>query len=339
MKPMRERNQVTVAIVGTILIATALLVSTNLDKLPFLNSTKSYTAHFPNAEGLREGDDVRVEGISVGSIDSIKVDGAHVDVGFTIKSDVTLGRDSRASIEVATVLGNLFLQIESAGPGSLPDGATLAKSGTVPYSLLEALNAFGNFSRRTQIGTLRKSLDTLSTTINAVAPPDVKAALHGLSDVATTIASKQQDISSILRSANTVVSTLNQNSDALVSLLAQGDEFLKLVEQRHAVISRLLADTANLGRQLRRLIGKDGAQFTALFRNLDTVTGVLRKERAALQNAVVNLGQFSINITNATGSGPFLDLFSPTVLVPDNQIKACGPHPETVSKKPCGVVK
>jgi phospholipid/cholesterol/gamma-HCH transport system substrate-binding protein len=334
---MRERNQVSVAIVGTILIAAVLLVAVNLDKLPFFNPRNSYSAHFPNAEGLRTGDDVRVEGITVGSVDSIKVDGDHVDVGFSIKSEVKLGRDSRASIEVATVLGNLFLQIESAGPGTLPDGATLAKPGAVPYSLLEALNAFGQFSQKTQIGTLRKSLQTLSTTINSVAPSDVKSALNGLSDVATTIASKQNDIASILQSANTVVHTLNQNSGALVSLLAQGDEFLKLVEQRHAVISRLLVDTANLGRQLRKLIGEDGAQFASLFSNLATVTGVLRKEKRALQNAVVNLGQFSVNIANATGSGPYLDLFSPTILVPDNQLKACGPHPEDVSKKPCGV--
>lgn len=339
MKPMRERNQVSVAIFGTILIATVLLVSINLDKLPFFHSTNSYTAHFPNAEGLREGDDVRVEGISVGSVDSIKVDGDHVDVGFSIKSDIALGRDSRASIEVATVLGNLFLQIESAGPGTLPDGATFRRPGTVPYSLLEALNAFGNFSRQTQIGTLRKSLNTLSTTINAVAPPDVKAALRGLSDVATTIAGKQQDISSILQSANAIVHTLNDNSDALTSLLADGDEFLKLVEQRHAVISRLLVDTADLGRQLRHLVARDGANFTALFRNLDTVTAVLRREKQALQNAVINLGQFSVNIANATGSGPYLDLFSPTVLIPDNQLKACGPDPTHAGKKPCGESK
>jgi phospholipid/cholesterol/gamma-HCH transport system substrate-binding protein len=337
MKSMRERNQVAVAIVGTILIAAVLLIAVNLDKLPFFNPTNSYTAHFPNAEGLRTGDDVRVEGITVGSVDSIKVDGAQVDVGFSIKSDVQLGRDSRASIEVATVLGNLFMQIESAGPGTLPDGATLPEPGAVPYSLLEALNAFGKFSQKTQIGTLRKSLQTLSTTINSVAPSDVKTALNGLSDVATTIAAKQNDITEILQSANAVVSTLNHNSNALVSLLAQGDEFLKLVEQRHTVISQLLADTANLGRQLRKLIGKDGAQFAGLFSNLATVTAVLSKEKRALQNAVVNLGQFSVNIANATGSGPYLDLFSPTVLVPDNQLKACGPHPEDAGKKPCGV--
>lgn len=337
MKPMRERNQVTVAIVGTIVVAAVVLLAVNLQNLPFLHSTTTYHAEFASSDGLKSGDDVRVEGISVGSVDSVKVVRAHVDVQFTIKSDIELGDTSRASIEVATVLGNLFLQIESAGTGTLADGGTIPEKRTVvPYSLLDALNAFGKFARKTHVATLEKSLQTLSRTLGNVAPDDVQAALKGLSNVATTIAGKQQDITSILQSANTIVDTLNHNSNALVDLLTEGDEFLKLVKQRHAVISRLLVDTANLGRQLRRLLAKNGVDLTALFRNLDTVTAVLRKEQRQLQDAIVNLGQFSVNIANATGSGPYLDVFSPTVLVPDNQIKACGPDPASVKNKPCG---
>ncbi|HEX3336598.1 MAG TPA: MCE family protein [Jatrophihabitans sp.] len=336
MKAMCERNQVSVAIWGTLIAAALVLTSINLDKLPFVNSTNTYYADFANAAGLKSGDDVRVEGISVGKVESVKVEGDHVHVGFTVQSGIKIGAASAATIEVATVLGNLFLQVESAGPSPMAAGATIpVPRTTVPYSLLGALNTFGNFSRRTDLPTLQQSLKTLARTISGVAPKDVKAALHGLSDVSNTLASKQNEITSILSSTDAIVTTLNANSGALVGLLIQGDQFLRLVEQRHELISQLLRDTARLGSQLSELIGRNGPQLQALLANLDAVTGVLAKEKAQLQSAVVNLGQFSLNIANVGGAGPWLDLLSPTVVVPDNQLVGCGKNPAAESK-PCG---
>jgi phospholipid/cholesterol/gamma-HCH transport system substrate-binding protein len=336
MKPMRERNQVVVAVWGTILVAAVILVSINLSKLPFINSTKDYHADFANADGLKSGDDVRVEGISVGSVDSVTVQGDHVHVGFSVKSGLKLGGQSRASIEVATVLGNLFMQVESAGTGTLPEGATIPLSRTVvPYSLLGALNAFGNFSQGTDIPTLQRSLRTLASTISGIAPKDAKAALRGLADVSSTLARKQRQVGQVLTAADSIIRTLNQNSGALVGLLVQGDEFLKLVQQRQAIVNQLLRDTARLGAQLRVLIQRNGAQLTTLLSGLDRVSGVLVKEEQQLQNAVVYLGQFGVNIANATGAGPWLDLLTPTVVVPDNQIRGCGTDPGGTKKKPC----
>jgi phospholipid/cholesterol/gamma-HCH transport system substrate-binding protein len=335
MKPMRERNQVSVAIWGTIVAAAVVLLSINLGNLPFINSTNTYYANFANADGLKGGDDVRVEGISVGSVDSVKVQGDHVHVEFSVQSDIALGSASRASIEVATVLGNLFMQVESAGGGHLAEGTTIPVSRTeVPYSLLGALNAFGKFSERTDVPKLQRSLQTLATTISGIAPKDAKAALRGLADVSTTLASKQQQVSQILQAADFIVHTLNQNSGALVGLLLQGDEFLQLVEQRHALIVQLLRDTARLGAQLRTLMERNGAHLNTLLASLDTVGAVLVKEKRQLQNAIVYLGQFGENITNSTGAGPWLDLLTATAVIPDNQLSGCGTNP-AAQKKPC----
>jgi phospholipid/cholesterol/gamma-HCH transport system substrate-binding protein len=174
----------------------------------------------------------------------------------------------------------------------------------------------------------------LATTISGISPSDAKAALRGLADVSSTLAGKQQQVSDILRAADTIVHTLNQNSGALVGLLVQGDEFLKLVEQRNALVNQLLRDTARLGAQLRVLMQRNGAQLQTFFRSLDTVTALLVKERQQLQNSIVYLGQFGSNITNATGSGPWLDLLSSGVVLSDNEIAGCGKKPQTL-KKPC----
>jgi phospholipid/cholesterol/gamma-HCH transport system substrate-binding protein len=336
MKPMRERNQLAVAVVGTVIIGALVLLSLNLGRLPFVNPKTTYHANFANADGLTSGADVRVLGISVGSVKSVKVDGDHVAVAFTVKDGLHLGDQSHASIEVATVLGQLYLQVESGGAGRLHGGGTIPVSRTtVPYTLIGALDAFGSFAGQTNLPKLRASLQTLATTISGINPKDAHAALTGLADVATTLAGKQEQISSILDSANTITTTLNANTSALLSLLGEGDAFLKLAQQRQTVINQLLQSTADLGKQISVLITKNGAQLGSLLDNLTSITKVLVDDKAMLQEAVVNLGQFSINIANATGSGPWLDLLTPTVVIPDNQIKACGAHPDS-SKGPCG---
>jgi phospholipid/cholesterol/gamma-HCH transport system substrate-binding protein len=335
VKPLRERNQVAVAIWGTLAAAVVVLLSINLGSLPFINSTTTYYADFANGDGLKSGDDVRVEGISVGSVNSVSVQGDHVHVSFDIKSGIDLGGQSRATIEVATVLGNLFMQVESAGPGHLAGGSTIPVSRTVvPYSLLGALNAFGEFSEKTNIPTLQHSLRTLADTIAGIAPRDARAALDGLAKVSGTLAAKQQQVSDVLSAAKSIVQTLNQNSGALVGLLVQGQEFLHMVVQRHALVDRLLRDTARLGNQLSVLMRHDRAQLYTFLSSMDTVSRLLVREKQQLQRSIVYLGQFGTNITNVTGAGPWLDLLTPSVVVPDNQLVGCGTSPET-QKKPC----
>jgi phospholipid/cholesterol/gamma-HCH transport system substrate-binding protein len=336
LKPMRERNQVMVAIVGTALAALLVLMSINLSNISFLNPTTTYYADFANADGLKGGDDVRVEGISVGSVQSVKVQGDHVHVTFTVKHGLALGGQSNASIEVATILGNLFMQLESAGPGTLPGGATIPVSRTtVPYNIVKALTQFGQFTNNTDIPQLRRSLQTLAASLNGIKPGDARAALSGLASIATTVASKQNQISQILDSASAITDTLNKNSSTLVTLLDQGDQLLKLVNARQAAIGQLLTDTANLGHQVSTLIGRNNAQLTPLLANLNSVSALLASQKAKLQQAAVNLGQFSVNLANASGSGPWIDLIVPGAVEPDNVIKACGPNPNT-SGGPCG---
>jgi len=335
LKPLRARNQVLVALVGTVLAAAVVLASINLEKLPFVHRSVTYHAQFANADGLRPGDDVRVEGISVGKIDTVKVEGSHVRVDFTVRSGLRLGGASHASIEVATVLGDLFMQVESSGPGTLPSGGTIPVSRTtVPYTLIDAFSHLGEFSDQTDLPALRTSLKTVAATLQGIAPDDARAALSGLADVSKTLAGKQQQISRILTAAAGITDTLDSNSGALVQVLGQSNEFLALLRQRQKVIDSLLRHTAQLGRQLRKLIDRNGAQLQPLLGNLDKVGRVLAADKQQLQQAVVNLGDFSINIANASGSGPWLDLLSPVAVTPDNVIVGCGAQPNSKSG-PC----
>lgn len=328
MKPLRERDQAMVAIVGTIVGALIVLLSMNLRHLPFTSSGPTYRAEFANAGGLTSGRDVRVAGITVGTVKSVKVSGDHVEVRFTVRGGVHLGANTGASVEVATVLGEVFMQLESSGPGTLtPRTPIPVQRTTVPYTLLDAFGALGQSTAKTDLPTLRSALDQLAAAVNATSPADVSATLTGLSKIAQAVASRQDEITQLLHDAGQVAQTLANNGGALVSLLSQGDTFLRMLEDRHAAIEQLLTDTARLGLQLRALISQNATHLTSALNSLTTVSAVLSADKTQLEQSIKTLGEFSSNIANVTGSGPWLDLMLPSVLEPDNVIAACGTHP------------
>src|SRR2546421_2717382 len=86
----------------------------------------SYRAAFTEAGGLMSGDNVIISGVNVGKVTAVDLAGDHVEVSFTISDGaVRLGRPTRASITAVTLLGKRGLQLQSAGPGSLPAGSEI----------------------------------------------------------------------------------------------------------------------------------------------------------------------------------------------------------------------
>jgi len=329
VKGLRERDQAIVAIVGTVLIGAGVLFALGFNQLPFLHPSTTYTAEFANSGGLQSGDDVRVAGVSGGSVDSVALAGDHVQVKFTVKRGLALGGQSTATIEIATVLGNVFLQVESAGPGHLRSGVPIPVGRTtVPFTLLDAFGDFASNVQRANVPTLEQSLTELSATLNGISKPAIEATLTGLTKLSQALASRQDEIAELITSAQQVIDMLQSKGSAIVNVLSNSDTFLRMLNARHEVIRKLFEDTAALGAEITSLIQTDGAPLSAALANVDKLSAILAKDDAQLRRSITLLGQFSVNIANVTGSGPWIDILLPTDLIPDNVIATCGVHPK-----------
>src|ERR671926_222429 len=132
MRPFRERNPLTIGIVG---MATAGLVTLLAFNLQSFAGGTTYSAAFSEAGGLKPGEEVRIAGVKVGKVTSVDLDGDHVKVKFT--SSAHFGTDTRVQIKIKTILGSHFLALDPKGPGRQPTGKEIPLSRTsAPYEVV-----------------------------------------------------------------------------------------------------------------------------------------------------------------------------------------------------------
>jgi phospholipid/cholesterol/gamma-HCH transport system substrate-binding protein len=74
-------------------------------------------ARFDRIDGLAVGGDVRVAGVKVGSVDSTAIDPKTYQavVGFTVRDDIRLPKDSSAVITSESLLGGNYLALAPGG--------------------------------------------------------------------------------------------------------------------------------------------------------------------------------------------------------------------------------
>jgi phospholipid/cholesterol/gamma-HCH transport system substrate-binding protein len=336
VRTFREGNLVATGLVAGAVLLAATLLALNFSRLPVLSGTTTYRALFANAGGLTAGDIVTVAGVRVGSVTGLSLRGDQVEVRFTVANSVRIGSQSSAGMKVLTPIGQEYLEITPAGPGTLHGPIPEART-TIPLTLVGDLSTLSNETARLNLAQLERSLDVTSTTLRGVPKASVSSALTGLARLSTIIASRQQDLSTLVTSAASISGVLARHSADLVNLVGQGDLVLRVLEQRRAAITALLATTSSLGRQLTSLFDGSAGQLTSLLANLDTVSRTLADDRGDLATAIPLLQAFSRYAANATGSGPFADFTLPTLLIPDNVIAQCAKERLTDPLRGCRV--
>jgi phospholipid/cholesterol/gamma-HCH transport system substrate-binding protein len=88
-------------------------------------------ARFSSVDGLASGNDVRIGGVKVGSVNTLSVDPAtyQVIVHMTIGSDIKLPQDTEASITGDGLLGGKYVKVDPGNAeATIPPGGLIEKT-------------------------------------------------------------------------------------------------------------------------------------------------------------------------------------------------------------------
>lgn len=306
MTPFRDRNPVVIGAIGLAVIAALLLLAFNIDRLPLLAGS-THSAAFSEAGGLKTGDDVRVAGVKVGQVTGVGLEGSHVRVDFRVNDATKLGSRTSAAVRIKTILGQKFLALAPAGGGRL-DGEIPIRRTTAAYDVVDAFSDLTRTTERIDTGQLATALDTVADTFRD-SPRDVRAALDGLGRLSRTVASRDEQLRTLLAHAHRVTGVLSQRNTQIVSLLSDGDLLLQELRRRRADIHRVLVSTATLADQLTGLVRDNRAAIRPALARLRGVLDTLETNQASLDKSIQLLAPFVRLFANTLGNGRWFDTY------------------------------
>src|SRR5436305_12473296 len=91
-------------------VLTAYLAFT-IGNIRLFQHTYKLTATFDDATGLLSADNVKVAGVVVGKVDSVKIDQGRAQVAFSVNDSVKVPSDSQVAIRWRNLIGERYLYI------------------------------------------------------------------------------------------------------------------------------------------------------------------------------------------------------------------------------------
>jgi phospholipid/cholesterol/gamma-HCH transport system substrate-binding protein len=242
------------------------------------------TAYFPSAVGLYPGDDVRVVGVPVGTIDSIEPRASDVKVTMTLQDGVKVPANAKALVIAPNIVSARFIQLAPAytGGAEMADGAEIGLDRTaVPVEWDEVKQQLTQLSAQLgpQPGTMQ---GPLSAFVNQAADTfdgngdSFRQALRELSQTAGRLGDSRTDLFGTIRNLQVLVNALSNSNEQIVQF-----------SNHVASVSQVLADSSA---DLDYTLG-------TLNQALSDVRGFLNESNEALIGQVDRLTEFTSILT------------------------------------------
>lgn len=281
MRALPLRAGLSIAFV-LILVAAGFVAFRGIDRL----SRTNIVAYFDNTNGLFTGDEVRILGVPVGTINTIEPQAKRVKVTFWVNDKYKIPADAKAVIVSPQLVTARAIQLTPAYRG----GAVLKSGATIPQERTAVPLEFDD---------LRAQLEKLTTALQPTQPGGVSTLGTFVNTAADNLRGQGANVHQTIVELSKALSVLGDNSR---------DTFTTI--KNLSVVVSALEDSSGLMAQLNS--------------NLASVTGLLSNDPDAVGTAVSDLNAVVGDATsfikdNREGLGTATDrLASVTSAVNDN---------------------
>jgi phospholipid/cholesterol/gamma-HCH transport system substrate-binding protein len=286
----RTKRRRIVQIATGISLVVTLLVGITMTVTPWWKDANrnTYTAYFANTNGLYTGDEVRILGVAVGTVERIDPQPNAAKVTFTVDSQYSVPADARAAVLSPSLVTARAIQLVPAYSGGpkLEDGETIPEDRTaVPV----------------EWDDLRKQLEKLTDSLQPTTPGGPSALgqfintsaanLRGEGDTARdTIIRLSQAVSALGDHSTDIFSTV-RNLQLLVSALSSSSDLLAAFNRNLANVTTVLSNTPNEWANAAQ--GLDGA--------VNDLRGFVADNRESLGTTVDHLAAITTAMNDSRG--------------------------------------
>ena len=309
MLKYRSSSLVRAGFIGVVVIVLVIAVGLQPERLWSWATAVRYQAVFTEAGGLTSGNDVKVSGMTVGSVSDVALRQGKVLVTFTVDGKLRLGSQTTAHIRTGTLLGERMMTLEPAGEGHLRPAEVIPPSRTSsPYSLNDAVSEFTSNTADTNTASVNQALDTLAETIDRIAP-QLGPTFDGVSRLSQALNARDETLGGLLDSAADVTGVLSERSRQLNTLILNANDLVGVLEGRRYEIVNLLANTSAMAQQLTGLVHDNEQELAPTLQKLNSVYDMLERNRDNIAKALTGLAKYQVTQGEAVNNGFYYNAF------------------------------
>lgn len=311
-------------------------------------TTSGYTAIFTDASGLQPGDDVRMRGVKIGQVDSLRVqDDRYAAVRFDVDSTRGLPTGVTATIKYRNLIGQRYLALDIPPGGSVGPGGALRPGGIIPLertrpalNLTELFNGFQPLFQALSPADVNK----LSYEIIQVFQGEgdtVEDLLTSTASLTSTLADRDQVIGQVIDNLNTVIGAVAARSPELSQLIDTLQRLVSGLSEQRRPIGAAISSIGGLTRTTASLIDSARPDLRSDIDSLGRLAGTLNRNSPEVEKQIQQLAPKLDALTRTVSYGSWFNFYlcqvSGTVSVESFGLKIpVLPPPRTAMPPRCG---
>ncbi|MBJ8343890.1 MCE family protein [Antrihabitans sp. YC2-6] len=276
-----------------------------------LDSRTPYQADFGDASGLKEGQVVRLAGVDVGRVRSVKLENRTAHVDFDVADSVRITKDATLQVRYQNLLGDRYLEVVN-GPniaepmpedGSFP--ATQTKSALDIDALLGGLAPLTRSLEPEQVdrlsGELLRVLQGQGGTITGI--------LQQVAALTSRLADRDQLIGAVIANLGTTLQTVGDDSQALSNIIDQLQQLVTTLSQRSTPIADALVRINSGTATVADLLLDDRPAIRADVAEINRAATVLDDGSAQIEAVLTELPDAYQRLSRLGAYGSFFNFY------------------------------
>lgn len=201
---------VSIAVVAILIATTSIL---------YLKPPGTQTFHLTLSESgnLRAGDAVRVAGVPVGKILGLDLREHHVDVEFSVTSEVFVGDTTSVSVRMLTPIGGLYLAMMPSGTEPLREPIPQTRA-DVPFLVDDLVSNAVDVTDQIDTDALRDAMSASSVALGD-APGAVRSTVTDMQEVIELFARQKNQIEDLLSLSNEYLGAVLDNKSLITEVI------------------------------------------------------------------------------------------------------------------------
>jgi virulence factor Mce-like protein len=288
---MNRRSLVTVAAIA---LAVALVAGAVVLVRQMFFGPHTITAYFPTATSTYPGDEVRVSGVKVGTIDSITPEGTQTKMILKVDRDVPVPADAKAVIVAQNLVAARYVQLTPAyrdgkGP-KMADGAVIPADRTaVPVEWDEVKTQLMRLA--TELGpksnvsgtSVSRFIDSAANALDGNGAK-LRETIAQLSGAARIFAEGSGNLVDIIKNLQTFVTALRDSNQQIVLFQNRLASLSSVVNDSKSDLDAALSDLPSAIADVQRFVAGSRNQAAEQIRSLGAVTQNIVDHHMAFEN-------------------------------------------------------